>query len=115
MLTRLQLGVFGFLGTEEVKRNGQLNAGLLDMELALQWVQSYIHLFGGNPRKVTIAGESAGGGAVMLMSLLRGGRLGDSLFDQVRIRVVQSPKQRDNLKANVYLGHCFKSLLAKTV
>lgn len=84
ILTLLQLGVFGFLSTEEVKRNGQLNAGLLDMELSLQWVQNYIHLFGGNPRKVTIAGESAGGGAVMLMSLLRGGRLGDSLFQQVR-------------------------------
>ncbi|KAH8172084.1 carboxylesterase family protein [Sarocladium implicatum] len=79
----LDLGVFGFLGTDEVKRHGQLNAGLLDMELALQWVQSYAHLFGGDPRRVTISGESAGGGAVMLMSLLRGGRLGNSLFRQV--------------------------------
>ena len=66
-----------------MKRHGQLNAGLLDMELALQWVQSYAHLFGGDPRRVTISGESAGGGSVMLMSLLRGGRLGTSLFQQV--------------------------------
>ena len=83
MLTDTQLGVFGFLGTNEVKKHGQLNAGLLDMELSLQWVQSYIHLFGGDPRRVTISGESAGAGAVMLMSILRGGKLGDSLFQQV--------------------------------
>ena len=53
------------------------------MELALQWVQSYIHLFGGDPRRVTVAGESAGAGAVMLMSILRGGTLGETLFSQV--------------------------------
>ena len=52
------------------------------MELALEWVQNYAHLFGGDADRVTIGGESAGGGAVMLMSMLYGGTLGDSLFDQ---------------------------------
>jgi carboxylesterase type B len=55
------------------------------MELALQWVQNYIHLFGGDPRRVTIGGESAGAGAVMLLSLLRGGHLGESLFTSVSV------------------------------
>lgn len=68
-----------------MKKRGQLNAGLLDMELALQWVQNYIHLFGGDPRRVTIGGESAGAGAVMLLSLLRGGHLGESLFTSVSV------------------------------
>ncbi|KIM98286.1 hypothetical protein OIDMADRAFT_167121 [Oidiodendron maius Zn] len=88
-----RLGVFGFLSSEEVKKRGQLNAGLLDMELALQWVQNYIHLFGGDPRRVTIGGESAGAGAVMLLSLLCGGHLGESLFTSVIGASPYLPKQ----------------------
>lgn len=42
-------------------QNGIVNAGLLDQTFALQWVQTYIGSFGGNPRKVTLAGQSAGG------------------------------------------------------
>lgn len=43
-----------------VRQSGVLNAGLHDQILALQWVQYYIGLFGGNPDEVTIFGESAG-------------------------------------------------------
>jgi carboxylesterase type B len=43
-----------------VKQSGVLNARLYDQILALQWVQYYIGLFGGNPEEVTIFGESAG-------------------------------------------------------
>ncbi|KAG8526355.1 uncharacterized protein KY384_000348 [Bacidia gigantensis] len=56
-----QLGAFGFLSSDEVMRFGAVNAGLLDQNFALQWVQSYIYLFGGNASQVTISGESAGG------------------------------------------------------
>ena len=65
-------------------RYGAVNAGLLDQTFALQWVQSYIGLFGGNPSQVTIGGQSAGGGAVMLQSMAFGGHLGNSLFSNVR-------------------------------
>ena len=61
MLRAVQLGAFGFLSSDEVMRFGAVNAGILDQTFALQWVQSYIHLFGGNASQVTITGESAGG------------------------------------------------------
>ncbi|PSN74793.1 alpha/beta-hydrolase [Corynespora cassiicola Philippines] len=74
------LGAFGFLAGDEVHRNGVVNAGLLDQHFALQWVQSYIELFGGDPTQVTISGISAGGGSVMLQDIAYGGTLGTSLF-----------------------------------
>lgn len=75
-----RLGAFGFLSSDEVYRNGVVNAGLLDQQFALQWVQAYIHIFGGNSSQVTIMGESAGAGSVMLQDIAYGGSLGDSLF-----------------------------------
>lgn len=76
-----RLGAFGFLSSDEVYRNGVVNAGLLDQHFALQWVQSYIRLFGGDPTRVTLSGESAGGGAVLLQNVAYGGTQGDTLFD----------------------------------
>ncbi|KAF2183864.1 alpha/beta-hydrolase, partial [Zopfia rhizophila CBS 207.26] len=75
-----RLGAFGFLSSNEIKANGALNAGILDQAFALGWVQKYIHLFGGDSKKVTISGESAGGGSVMLHTIAKGGTLGTSLF-----------------------------------
>ena len=80
-----RLGAFGFLSSDEVNRFGVANAGIRDQTFALQWVQSYIHLFGGNASQVTIAGESAGGGSVMLQAMAFGGNLGTSLFSNVSL------------------------------
>ena len=79
-----RLGAFGFLSSSEVKNDGVVNAGLLDIAFALQWVQDNIDLFGGDKTKVTISGESAGGGAIMLLSIAGDGKLGSSLFRNVR-------------------------------
>jgi para-nitrobenzyl esterase len=59
-----RLGVFGFLSHRELcsesGRETSGNYGLLDQIAALGWVRENISAFGGNPRCVTIAGESAG-------------------------------------------------------
>jgi para-nitrobenzyl esterase len=59
-----RLGVFGFLShpelTAESPNKASGNYGLLDQVAAMQWVQKNIAQFGGDPQKVTIAGESAG-------------------------------------------------------
>jgi carboxylesterase type B len=60
-----RLGAFGFLAGPTVQSNGTANAGLYDQRLALEWVQTHIAKFGGDPNQVTIVGESAGGGSVM--------------------------------------------------
>ena len=82
-----RLGALGFfshpsLTTEMGEGSG--NFGLMDQQLALQWVQNNIANFGGDPDNVTIFGESAGGHSV-LSHLVSPRSLG--LFDKV---IVQS-------------------------
>lgn len=50
------------------------NRGVLDWLAALRWVQDNIAAFGGDPSKVTIAGQSAGGGAVLHLLALASGQ-----------------------------------------
>ena len=64
-----RLGMLGFLATAEISAsagNGVpgANFGLLDQQAALQWVQQNIASFGGDPTRVTIAGQSSGGTSI---------------------------------------------------
>ncbi|KAJ7262017.1 acetylcholinesterase/Butyrylcholinesterase [Mycena rebaudengoi] len=56
--------VFGFPSSPDIPVS-QNNLGFLDQELALKWVQSNIARFGGDPDKVTIMGQSAGGQSIV--------------------------------------------------
>ncbi|KZV68230.1 alpha/beta-hydrolase [Peniophora sp. CONT] len=83
-----RLGPFGFLAGETVAKDGVLNAGLLDQQFALQWVQDHISKFGGDPSQVTIYGESAGAGSVLQHIVAHGGNTQPPLF---RAAMMDSP------------------------
>lgn len=76
-----RLDIFGFLAhpelTKESGTNSSGNYGLLDQIAALRWVQKNIRVFGGDPSRVTIFGESAGSFDV---SLLMASPLAKDLF-----------------------------------
>ncbi len=63
-----RLGVFGFMAHPELTKDSPHHASgdwaLLDQRAALEWVKRNIAAFGGDPNRITIAGESAGSIAV---------------------------------------------------
>jgi len=66
--TSYRLGIFGFFAhpelTSESPQHASGNYTLMDQAAALRWVRANIAAFGGDPKRVTIAGESAGSFAV---------------------------------------------------
>jgi para-nitrobenzyl esterase len=76
-----RLGALGFLAQPALDAEGHkfANYGLMDQQMALHWVRDNIHSFGGDPRNVTIFGESAGGQSVTSQLTSPGAR---GLFDQ---------------------------------
>ena len=63
-----RVGVFGFLSLPELTGEAPeapANFGLLDQQAGLRWVKRNIRFFGGDPERVTIGGQSAGGGSVL--------------------------------------------------
>ena len=65
-----RLSLFGFLSTGDKHAPG--NVGLMDQHLAIKWVSENIGAFGGDPKKVTIFGQSAGGTSVAYQSIYPG-------------------------------------------
>src|SRR5207249_4225241 len=63
-----RLGIFGFFShpelTAETDRRGAANQAFLDQAAALQWVQKNIAAFGGDPKRVTVFGDSAGASSI---------------------------------------------------
>jgi carboxylesterase type B len=60
-----RVNVYGFPGSPQLPFKKQ-NLGLYDQRLAFDWVQRNIHAFGGDPKRVTIFGQSAGSASVDL-------------------------------------------------
>ncbi len=78
-----RLGVFGFLDVGALlggEYNFAANNALRDLILALEWIQSNISAFGGDPARVTIGGESAG---AKLTDILMGIPSAEPLFHQM--------------------------------
>ncbi|KAI0672409.1 alpha/beta-hydrolase [Trametes maxima] len=76
-----RLNSFGFLAAPELGNRaiGDLNAGFQDQIQALKWVQEHIRAFGGDPDRVTIDGQSAGGASIELHLVAHEG---EKLFSQ---------------------------------
>ena len=77
-----RLGFLGYFAHPDLE---DTNFGLLDQVSALSWVQQNIASFGGDPDRVTIFGESAGGASVLAMLV---SPLAEGLFTNV---IAQSP------------------------
>ncbi|KAG6877442.1 hypothetical protein C0993_007250 [Termitomyces sp. T159_Od127] len=110
-----RVNTFGFLASASVAPE-DLNAGLLDQRLALEFVQDNIAAFGGDPDKVTIWGQSAGAGSVEAHIIYSTSR---KLF---RAGIAESPvgplatNSKTSPPASVYdePGKPFAQLLANT-
>lgn len=101
-------GVFGFLATPELsKESGHYasgNYGLLDQIACLQWVRRNIAAFGGDPDRVTIAGQASGAASVLLLSQ---SKLAKGLFHRAiaesGIRYLKDPELRSS-------AECWRSM-----
>ncbi|KAL8685054.1 MAG: hypothetical protein Q9218_008000, partial [Villophora microphyllina] len=82
-----RLGAYGFLAGNTMEKDGLPNAGLYDQRAALQWIQDYIHLLGGDKSQVSAWGLSAGAGSILHQLVAFGGSQ-DPLFSRA---VLQSP------------------------
>ncbi|KAJ2895753.1 alpha/beta-hydrolase [Zalerion maritima] len=87
-----RVGMWGFLASADVKADGDLNVGLLDQRRLLEWVQTHIAKFGGDPSRVTISGISAGAGSVALHLISHGGQ-DDGLYSAAISESLFFPRQ----------------------
>ena len=82
-----RVGPYGFL------TDGNLltaNNGLRDQRKVFQWIQKYIHLFGGNSSHVVLGGDSAGAGSISLHLVADGGK-NEGLFHAAAAESVSFP------------------------
>ncbi|KAG8983449.1 hypothetical protein FRB94_008427 [Tulasnella sp. JGI-2019a] len=107
-----RLGLLGFLASSQPSfissEGGVLNNGLLDQREALAWIQRNIAKFGGDPQRVTIAGESSGGADVVFHMTAYGGN--QSLFRGV---IAQSIGTDPTYNTTEYEA-CYQGVLAHT-
>ncbi|KFY49857.1 hypothetical protein V496_09770 [Pseudogymnoascus sp. VKM F-4515 (FW-2607)] len=69
-----RLSAFGFLSSKEVQSQGATNLGIRDQWKALEWIYENIEGFGGDPKQVTVWGESAGAFSIGWLTVAYGGQ-----------------------------------------
>jgi carboxylesterase type B len=87
VVANYRLGAFGYLGGTTVEQTATPNAGFWDQRAVFEWIQKYISLVNGDPKDVTVWGESAGAGSIMHQLVAFGGKK-PALFKKA---VIQSP------------------------
>ena len=99
-----RLGVLGYLGTPSGR---PANLGLMDQILAFRWVQRNIAAFGGDPRRVTAFGQSAGADAVAHIMVIPGAHL---LFGRAIIQSAPLGVARGRGQMSAAMGAAAESL-----
>jgi carboxylesterase type B len=106
-----RLGLFGWLaGSSEI----DTNVGLLDQRLAFQWVQENIHLFGGDPNRVTVMGESAGASSILYHITAHGGSDCKPEFQQASANSIATNQPLFKAQQEANLQVVFKTASALT-
>ncbi|GBM76695.1 Acetylcholinesterase-1 [Araneus ventricosus] len=92
-----RLGVFGFLTSDSEDAQG--NVGMYDMVMALQWVNDNIESFGGDKKRITLFGESAGSVAVSLLCIspLTSGLFSKAILQSATAVFLKSDQLQPNL------------------
>ena len=111
-----RLGVFGFLHLSHLPDGKDYpdtqNLGLMDQVMGLKWVHENIAAFGGDPNNVTIFGQSAGGGSVSLLPLIKGSH---QYFQKVIIQSGSPVFTRSTEEAITCTNELMEALGCKTV
>ncbi|KAK7539765.1 putative lipase [Phyllosticta citribraziliensis] len=97
-----RLNIFGFALSDALKNDDSLNVGMKDQRLALEWVQDNIHLFGGDPERVTIFGQSSGGLSVGIQILAYGGSQPAPFSGAIMESTALEPTSTSNLSSSAF-------------
>lgn len=106
-----RVGIFGFLAhpelTAESPHKSSGNYGLMDQIAALKWVKANIAEFGGDPERVTIAGQSAGSMSVvsLVASPLTKGLFGQAIAQSGAGMLSRSPKSPKIAQVDLQAAH----------
>ncbi|KAL8726444.1 MAG: hypothetical protein Q9166_006722 [cf. Caloplaca sp. 2 TL-2023] len=103
-----RLGAYGFLAGSTMEKDGLPNTGLYDQRAALQWIQDYIGLLGGDKTQVSAWGESAGAGSILHQLVAFGGTQ-DPLFSKA---ILQSPAFQISFDRKGTLEQTFQNFTA---